>query len=433
VIEIVATQGKDILALLPHIKAESEARQVEILSQFPGMNEKFATLGNQFQQEMGGLHEFFKKYLNSFKRKTGRVVLALDSAPEIKYPSHPGLSIEEAREDIRLIVGSPHLLEVTFLVKGEEYSEIYAQGTIEKILNQGRLKAGLLIEPSQVILSKGPFPQYRSIEKFRFLRKTAYSCGGITNNIAEYEHLQTGLEFVLVPGGSFEMGSHESEEERWDNEGPLHTVVLQPFLMSKQVVTQGVWKKIMQTEPWLQSGQKKKGWRWLFKEIGGQPEVREGEKYPALNISWQDATEFCQKAGLQLPSEAQWEYACRAGTTTTYYWGNDIDGEYCWYDDNTKKVGENYAHEVGDKKPNAFGLYDMLGNIWEWCEDTWHKNYIDAPGDGSVWVDSASNMRVSRGGGWNLWAGRCRTAYRGWSNADFRSFSLGLRLVKTLE
>ncbi len=227
------------------------------------------------------------------------------------------------------------------------------------------------------------------------------------------------MEFVLVPGGKFQMGSPEDEKGRWDNEGPQHWVTIKPFLMGKYPVTQKVWKDVMGNEPW-----------------SGKSYVKEGDDYPAVYISWNDCKEFCKKTGLQLPSEAQWEYACRAGTTTRFYWGDDLDymeiGKYAWYDENAWDVGEKYAHKVGQKLPNAFGLYDMSGNVWEWCEDSWHNSYKGAPADGTAWTIGSSSDRVNRGGSWNSYGRYCRSAGRDGNSPGVRLFDLGVRFVAPL-
>jgi formylglycine-generating enzyme required for sulfatase activity len=214
------------------------------------------------------------------------------------------------------------------------------------------------------------------------------------------------MEFVLVPGGSFQMGSNDGDSE----EKPVHQVTVRPFLISKYEVTQAVWEKIMGQAP------------SNFKGDGNLPVER---------VSWDMCQTFCQKAGLQLPSEAQWEYACRAGTTTKYSWGNDMDGEYCWHDGNSGSM----PHPVGIRKPNAFGLYDMSGNVGEWCQDGWHDNYQGAPSDGSVWETEASaSKRVCRGGSWRNRAdyGRCanRCAFRVRDALVFWNYDLGFRLCR---
>ncbi len=243
----------------------------------------------------------------------------------------------------------------------------------------------------------------REISGFTYLRKGTYSAGGQTNTVNEYKHNKTGIEFALIPGGSFMMG----------RTGKLiHHVNVEEFLLSKHEVTQGKWKKIMGTIPWAKKNN-----------------VRKGKNYPATYVSWNKVKKFCAKTGLSLPSEAQWEYACRSGTTTKYYWGNNMDGNYAWYYDNATAIGEGYPHEVGRKKPNAFGLYDMSGNVYEWCEDKWHNDYTGAPSDDRAWSIGSSSDYVHRGGGGRCNSSYCQSAYRRQGEPNYSSNDLGFRVA----
>jgi formylglycine-generating enzyme required for sulfatase activity len=183
----------------------------------------------------------------------------------------------------------------------------------------------------------------------------------------EYRHEPTGMVFVKIPGGKFRMGS---EYEFVDNEKPVHEVKVDGFLIAKYEVTQAVWRKVMESNP------------SAFK----------GEDNPVENVSWNACDEFCKKTGLRLPTEAEWEYACRG----------DASGEaavaYMWYEKNSGDT----THPVGRKKPNGYGLYDMSGNVEEWCADSYCKDYSvkDKSGDfrvlrGSSWGDSVEDCRSS--------------------------------------
>jgi formylglycine-generating enzyme required for sulfatase activity len=154
--------------------------------------------------------------------------------------------------------------------------------------------------------------------------------------------------------------------------------------------------------------------------MGNNPShFKNNPQNPVENVSWNDAQAFCEKLSqitgktYRLPTEAEWEYACRAGTTTRYYFGDNDNqlGNYAWYSENSN----NTTHPVGQKKPNAWGLYDMSGNVWEWCEDDWHDSYAGAPDDGSAWLDndnrSQSRKRL-RGGSWGNSPDLCRSALR---------------------
>jgi formylglycine-generating enzyme required for sulfatase activity len=222
----------------------------------------------------------------------------------------------------------------------------------------------------------------------------------ITENLNGVE-----LAMILVPGGKFKMGSPEGEGN--DNERPQHDATVPSFYIGKYQVTQEQWQAVM----------------------GNNPSVFKGDNLPVENVSWNDAREFCKKLSqitgkeYRLPSEAEWEYACRAGTTGDY--AGKLD-EMAWYEDNSEKK----THPVGLKKPNAFGLYDMHGNVWEWCEDVWHKNYDGAPIDGSAWVSGGdSNRRRLRGGSWHYVAFLCRSACRLNLHPGNRGSSLGFRVV----
>jgi formylglycine-generating enzyme required for sulfatase activity len=220
------------------------------------------------------------------------------------------------------------------------------------------------------------------------------------------------------------MGSPGSDEDADDDERPQHRVrITKPFYLGATEVTQGQWEAVMGTRPWE-----------------GNSHVRTGTDYPATHVSWGDAVEFCQRLGkkenatYRLPSEAEWEYACRAGTTTAYHFGDDTSplGEYAWFgglsgDGNCRN--ERYAHQVARKKPNSWGLYDMHGNVWEWCRD-WHADDYYAGSDAADPNGAASGThRVIRGGCWLYPAENCRSAYRSEYEPANRRINVGFRLA----
>ncbi len=225
-----------------------------------------------------------------------------------------------------------------------------------------------------------------------------------------------GMEFVLIPAGEFEMGAPTNEAGRDNDEGPVHQVALQhAFYMGTYEVTQVQWRAVMGSDPAFFTGD---------------------DNLPVEMVSWDDVQEFIRKLNAKegtdkyrLPSEAEWEYACRAGTTTRYSFG-DSDaklGEYAWFAENS---GDE-THPVDQKKPNPWGLYDMHGNVWEWVQDVYHESYDGAPTDGSAWVGSGS-LRVYRGGSWCNVAGYCRSASRGCAGPALRCDDLGFRLVRSV-
>ena len=228
------------------------------------------------------------------------------------------------------------------------------------------------------------------------------------------------LEMVYIPGGSFLMGSPNTESKRCDNEGPQHKVTLKPFYMSKYPITQEQYQVIM----------------------GDNPSYFKGKNLPVEKVSWYDATNFCQKLSKKigekysLPSEGQWEYACRAGTTTPFYFGETITPKLVnyrcnyTYGNGPKGQYRGKITPVGKFPPNAFGLYDMHGNVWEWCADDFHENYNGAPTDGSVWLNGDKDKGRLRGGSWASGPTDCRSAYRNYYHRrDGHDYNVGFRLV----
>ena len=273
------------------------------------------------------------------------------------------------------------------------------------------------VQPKQVE------PKLLELLTFTFTTKTVNKTGKIVNqenHQAKYfkEDLGNGitLDMVPIPGGSFMMGSPASEKGRYKRESPQHQVNVPGFSMGKFVVTQEQYQQIM----------------------GNNPSRFSGAKRPVEQVSWNNAVDFCQKLSQQtgreyrLPSEAEWEYACRGGTTTPFHFGETITTELANYDGTytyaSEPKGKNLQEttDVGSFPPNAFGLYDMHGNVWEWCQDDWHDNYIDAPKDSSVWTSRSGNNKLLRGGSWNSFPAICRSAFRndffldGYYNIGFR-------------
>ncbi len=232
------------------------------------------------------------------------------------------------------------------------------------------------------------------------------------------------LEMVSIPGGSFMMGSPKDEPESYSSEKPQHEVTVPPFYMGKYPITQKQWQAVAALPQ-------------IERELDPERSRFKGENLPVERVSWYDAVEFCQrlsqatKREYRLPSEAEWEYACRAGTNTPFHFGETITTELANYDGNgtynNSPKGEyrQKTTEVGSFPANAFGLSDLHGNVWEWCADDWHNNYEGAPTDGSAWLSEESNKvissssdksdgrkRVLRGGSWIDIPRYCRSAFR---------------------
>ena len=241
----------------------------------------------------------------------------------------------------------------------------------------------------------------------------------------------TPLIMVQVPAGSFMMGRYDGEQDSWSGEEPRHQVTIDyEFYMGKYEITKAQWVAVMGTSPWQE-----------------RDYVLDDPNSPAVYVSWNDirgATGFLNQLNalgqgmFRLPSEAEWEYACRAhpsGDPTRFYWGDDPGytqiGNYAWYRGSAWNVGEGYAHIVGLKIPNAWGLYDMSGNVWEWCEDWWNDSYQGAPSDGSAWTTGDPGSRVFRGGDFFGDAYLCRSAGRSNDDPDLSGGRIGLRVVRT--
>ncbi|MBK4729956.1 formylglycine-generating enzyme family protein [Oxynema sp. CENA135] len=228
--------------------------------------------------------------------------------------------------------------------------------------------------------------------------------------------LAVPLEMVAIPGGKFMMGSPDGEG--YDRETPQHEVTVPPFFMGKYPVTQAQWRAIAaRTDLKVERDLDLNPARFKDRE--------DSDERPVEQVSWYDAVEFCRRLSkltgkeYRLPSEAEWEYACRAGTTTPFYFGETMTGElanYCartTYAEEPKGQFREQTTPVGQFPPNAFGLYDMHGNVWEWCADSWHRNYEGAPRDGSAWVgEKNDSCSLLRGGSWYNDPHNCYSTYR---------------------
>ena len=293
----------------------------------------------------------------------------------------------------RLAVILPEVLQRFFFRKGKPWLGVRPQASF------------ILLLMATIALSR-PLP---------WVEATMKPVGGVfrvERNREGFTVNQNGkevLKMAIIPAGDFMMGSESGSSD----ELPVHKVAVRPFYIGRTEVTQAQWQTV----------------------LGSLPNVGfKGSERPVERVSWEDVQEFCRRlseqTGLEfrLPTEAEWEYAARAGTTTEYSFGDDekMLGDYAWFDKNSGSS----THDVGQKLPNQFGLYDMHGNVWEWCEDNWHENYEGAPSDGSAWLSGGdSTRRVVRGGSWLNYSFNCRSAFRYWDRPDYRVYVFGLRLV----
>lgn len=243
---------------------------------------------------------------------------------------------------------------------------------------------------------------------------------------------EIGLEMVLIPGGSFTMGSPKDELGRSEDEGPQHQVTIDPFLMGKYPVTQAQWLAVSRIPK-------------VERELDPDPSRFMGRHHPVEQVTWHEAMEFCARLSAYtkklytLPSESQWEYACRAGTNTPFYFGETLATSQANCNGRValrsgiKGTYRKVTTDVGSFPPNDFGLYDLHGNVLEWCRDRWHDNYEGAPADGSAWtVGGDEHFRLLRGGAWSLNPEYCRSALRFNQDPAARDSCFGFRIVSVL-
>ncbi|MDR1490003.1 MAG: formylglycine-generating enzyme family protein [Desulfovibrio sp.] len=226
-----------------------------------------------------------------------------------------------------------------------------------------------------------------------------------------------GMEFILIPSGSFTMGADKNFEDAGNDETPQHRVsISKPFYLGKYEVTQEQWTAVM----------------------GGNPSEFKGRSNPVEQVCWDEVQVFIQRLNRQeghsryrLPTEAEWEYAARAGTSSAYSFGDDADslGRYAWYEGNSGGK----THPVGQNEPNAWGLYDMHGNVWEWVQDWYGERYYSSSPGSDPRGPSSGSYRVNRGGYWNSGAGYCRLAHRNGSMPDTHRSDIGFRLALSPE
>jgi len=267
-------------------------------------------------------------------------------------------------------------------------------------------------------------------------------------------------EMVVIPAGTFRMGSPDDEKGRASDEGPVHLVrIAEPFALAAREVTVGEFRAFVEAKGYRTEAEKGQGcvtwdgakWAYDAKRTWRAPGFGQGADHPVVCVSWNDARAYLEwlsqeaKRTYRLPSEAEWEYAARAGSTTARYWGEGPDGacDFANVADETSKRQYNWApiHQcddgfvntapVGSFKANAFGLEDMLGNVWEWTKDCWNDAYRGAPSDGSAWTGGDCGRRVLRGGSWGGGPDDVRSASRGGFGGGDRDDITGFRPART--
>jgi len=291
---------------------------------------------------------------------------------------------------------------------------------------------------------------------FRFLREEAFGCGGVRNTVDIYRDAATELEFVMIPSQRWLVGSPENEYRRKGTEGPQRVVTVPSFLISRTEVTWEVWNRVMGRSPWQESEKKDDiDWDMLKPSAGGgsdpleaspgalapgsdrqkliRSELNLDPRGPAVGMTWEECVTFCERTRLRLPTEAEWELACRGRTHTPYGFGAEVTAlaEHAWHADTWFSERTDYPRNVGGKKPNAFGLFDTHGNVDEYCQDAWRDTLEGAPTNGSAVEGDETSMRVCRGGSFLDYADAVRSASRRRVAPGQRRVTLGFRPVIT--
>jgi len=245
-----------------------------------------------------------------------------------------------------------------------------------------------------------------------------------TDPPAKWVSNSVGMKLVLISPGEFVMGSAEAEKYGTHDEKQHRVRITKPYCLAVHEVTQEQYEKIMGEQPW-----------------SGRAYVEEGAEYPATYVRWEEAVEFCKKLSskegrrYRLPTEAEWEYACRAGSTSLYCYGDDGADlrTYAWYSVNSYDGVERYPRQVGSKRANSWGLFDMHGNVWEWCQDWYGEDYYESSPTEDPTGPKSGSLRVFRSGSGDCGSWGCRSAARTALKPDDRGDFLGFRVALVLE
>jgi formylglycine-generating enzyme required for sulfatase activity len=367
-----------------------------------------------------------------------------------------------AQASVALLLVSDHFLASEF-VMGEEVPKLLAAAEAEGVRVLWVSLSACLVEETEIHQYQAVLPPNRPLDQMAEaeakealktigleIRKAlkpqpeAVVAAPAPARLLQGRTLELGdgvsLPLIAIPAGEFVMGSPVDEPERRESEGPQHRVRLAGFLMGQTPITQAQWRAVARLVPPL-------GQRWQQdlpltpSHFSGQPD---SDQRPVEQVSWDQAIECCRRLSAitgdvyTLPSEAQWEYACRAGTISPFYFGDTISPELANYDGNygygegPKGIYREQTTPVGMFPANAWSLQDMHGNVWEWCLDHWHENYEGAPIDGSAWRNNNSEQdgaRLLRGGSWYYDPRNCRSACRALGQPDDAYDVVGFRVV----
>ena len=328
--------------------------------------------------------------------------------------------------NLHALVGCPLFLQAFFIESAAPLSLAHTQGIRLTIAAKPlTLQAALHDRKKyQQTITSAPMGKalwlINAVPGFTYVKTEKYSCGGQSHWMVIVKDQKYNIEFVLIPGGSYRMGDITGNGGSYHQyEVPVHWVNLQPFLLAQTELSQAQWYAVMGNKPWL-----------------GRTYYGPNSDCAASYITYNDAAAFCTRTGWRMPSEAEWEYACRAGTTTTYPFGNDSNqlDTYAWTVNNTWNMNLKSPQPVGKKPANAFGLRDIIGNVIEWVEDQWQDTYNCAPTDGRAWVAGSSPYYVFRGGCWWFYTQvvSCQSAYRWGVQRDKKFNYIGFRPALSL-
>jgi formylglycine-generating enzyme required for sulfatase activity/uncharacterized caspase-like protein len=392
----------------------------EVEQQYP-LDEHTLKILKDYQQDVLGLRD----------EDVESMELEITSVKEAEYQKQLQIQKQQEEEALQLQQQAKELSQLRLQQEAERLQRQREAEAAEQLRLQQEAEALQRQQQKEAEKNKSGY----QLKTFQFetaqINQNGTEIKRITKS-AEYftQDLGNGvfLEMVHIPGGTFLMGSPENEKDRNSSESPQHQVTVPSFFMGKYPVTQKQWRLVAALPK-------------VKIDLESDPSRFKGDNLPVERVSWNHTQEFCARLSLKtnqtyrLPSEAEWEYACRGGTTTPFYFGETIstglanyDGNYT-YGGGAKGEYRGKTTEVGKFPANPCGLYDMCGNVWEWCEDEWHKNYINAPADGSAWLDKNSESRLLRGGSWNGNPGSCRSAYRYYSNLVYYYTFIGFRVV----
>jgi formylglycine-generating enzyme required for sulfatase activity len=383
----------------------------------------------EFRREIAAgypINEHARAGLQSFQKSLG---LHAEDVTQIEQPLIAPKKAEYQREQEeikqKLALENQRKIEQQQLIEQQRNQDATKQLSSLKSFKFRVAKVNVL---SKTVEKQGRFGKKKKTETINTCNITYQRCQ------AEYfvEELSDGspLEMVAIAGGNFLMGSPDTEAERRNTESPQHPVTIKSFFLGRYPVTQEQWRIVAAT------------YAKVNIELNHDPSEFKGAKRPVEQVSWYEAQEYCDrlakktKRPYRLPTEAEWEYACRAETTTPFYFGNTISTELANYDGYytyAKGVKGEYREKTTPVDhfdiANAWGLHDMHGNLWEWCQDHWHDNYEGAPEDGSAWLTNYSGApRIGRGGSWFNFPWFCRSAFRFYNNPVERDINLGFRV-----